>query len=163
MKQPVKNTAVKKQIRKKKNVKKVVKKIGTSKLEDDFASNFLDKIGIKYDRQFEAKDIGRFYDFCAYTDTGSPILIEIDGSYYHSDPRLIKEGDMNPMQKHNKMVDKIKDKWALMHGIPIYRIWEIDIRNNPSMVLNELKNIFRKENKKSDKIENNRKRHNNIL
>ena len=135
MKQPVKNKAVKKQIRKKKNVKKVVKKIGTSKLEDDFASNFLDKIGIKYDRQFEAKDIGRFYDFCAYTDTGSPILIEIDGSYYHSDPRLIKEGDMNPMQKHNKMVDKIKDKWALMHGIPIYRIWEIDIRNNPSMLL----------------------------
>jgi len=163
MKQPVKNKVIKKQIRRKKNVKKVVKKIGTSKLEDDFALNFLDKIGIKYDRQFEAKDIGRFYDFCAYTDTGSPILIEIDGSYYHSDPRLIKEGDMNPMQKHNKMVDKIKDKWALMHGIPIYRIWEIDIRNKPSMVLNELKNIFRKENKKSDIIENNRKRHNNIL
>lgn len=163
MKQPVKNKAVKKQIRRKKNVKKVIKKIGTSKLEDDFASNFLDKIGVKYDRQFEAKDIGRFYDFCAYTDTGSPILIEIDGSYYHSDPRLIKEVDMNPMQKHNKMVDKIKDKWALMHGIPIYRIWEIDIRNNPSMVLNELKNIFIKENEKSDIIENNKKRHNNIL
>lgn len=46
---------------------------------------------------------------------------------------------MSPMQKHNRMVDKIKDKWALLHGIPLIRIWEIDIRKNPQEVLTMLK------------------------
>lgn len=43
------------------------------------------------------------------------------------------------MQKRNKRVDEYKDKWALMHGIPLIRIWEKDIRENPKMVMEELK------------------------
>ena len=38
-------------------------KFGTSKLEEDFAKDFLDKLKVRYVYQFEAKDIGRFYDF----------------------------------------------------------------------------------------------------
>ena len=52
----VKRTANKKAVRKH-------PKYGTSKLEEDFARDFLDKLGVKYIYQFEAKDIGRFYDF----------------------------------------------------------------------------------------------------
>lgn len=118
-------------------------KFGTSKLEEDFAEQFLDKLGVKYIYQFEAKDIGRFYDFAIILNdemtTGNMILLEIDGSYFHSDPRLVKEEEMNPMQKRNKRVDEYKDKWALMHGIPLMRIWEKDIRENPKMVMEELK------------------------
>ena len=60
---------------------------GTSKLEEDFAKNFLEKLGVKYIYQFEAKDIGRFYDFAIILDEngmtpGSLILIEIDGGYW---------------------------------------------------------------------------------
>ena len=99
-------------------------KYGTSKLEEDFAREFLDKLKVKYDYQFEAKDIGRFFDFFIPTHN---LLIEIDGGYYHSDPRVVKEENMNPMQKHNKRVDEYKNKWALSHGIPIMRIWEKDI------------------------------------
>lgn len=58
---------------------------GTSKLEEDFAKEFLDKLGVEYTYQFEAKDIGRFYDFAILLNdemtTGSILLIEIDGSY----------------------------------------------------------------------------------
>lgn len=43
------------------------------------------------------------------------------------------------MQKRNKRVDEYKDKWALMHGIPLIRIWEKDIRENPKAVMDELK------------------------
>lgn len=32
-------------------------KYGTSKLEDKFAKEFLDKLGVPYERQFEAKEI----------------------------------------------------------------------------------------------------------
>ena len=40
--------------------KKKHKDYGTSKLEEKFAKNFLDKLGIKYVYQYEAKSIGRF-------------------------------------------------------------------------------------------------------
>ena len=49
----------------KKNIERSKKphpKYGTSKLEKKFAKDFLDKLGIKYEEQFEAKDIKRFYD-----------------------------------------------------------------------------------------------------
>jgi very-short-patch-repair endonuclease len=41
---------------------------------------------------------------------------------------------MTPTQKKNARVDKIKDEWALSHGIPIIRIWEHDINENPERV-----------------------------
>lgn len=53
--------------------------VGTSKLEDKFAEEFLEKNGIAYQRQYEAKDIKRFYDFYL---PDSNILIEIDGDYW---------------------------------------------------------------------------------
>lgn len=52
---------------------------GTSKLEEDFARDFLDKLGLDYIYQFEAKEIGRYYDF--YISSHN-ILIEIDGGYW---------------------------------------------------------------------------------
>ena len=37
---------------------------GTSKLEEKFAKEFLDKLGVEYIYQFKAESIGRYYDFC---------------------------------------------------------------------------------------------------
>ena len=135
-------------------------KYGTSKLEEDFAKNFLDKLGVKYVYQFEAKDIGRFYDF--YLPDVN-LIIEIDGSYFHSDPRLVKEENMNPMQKRNKRVDEYKDRWALMHGIPLIRFWEKDIRENPKMVMDELKKRLYLETEKKSLAEKKTKRHINKI
>lgn len=142
-------------------IKRVSKpKYGTSKLESDFAREFLDKIGAKYIYQYEAKDIGRFFDFAvtAYNNINFimeekdgiecvkqegqnfPVsfLIEVDGGFYHSDPRVVNERKLNPMQKHNKIVDFIKDRWSGLHGLPLLRIWEYDIRNNPKKVFDDL-------------------------
>jgi hypothetical protein len=63
-------------------VKRKHKKYGTSKLEQRFAKDFLDKLDIKYTYQFEVKKIGRFYDFLLETKLGSKILLEIDGDYW---------------------------------------------------------------------------------
>ena len=57
-------------------------KYGTSKLEDKFAKEFLDRLGLKYVRQYEAKDIKRFYDFAVRSQSGAVVLIEIDGDYW---------------------------------------------------------------------------------
>lgn len=130
---------------------------GTSKLEYDFAHDFLDKLGLKYSYQFEAKDIKRYFDFAITSEENYPykykniegiesidqdaqlfipsFIIEVDGDFYHSNPLFVKEDKMNPMQKHNKFVDKLKDEWCGMHCIPLLRIWENDIRKNPKKVM----------------------------
>lgn len=159
MPQPIaRNRAVKKS--KTSKITDVVKKkrqhpkYGTSKLEDYFAENFLDVIGVKYVRQFEAKDIGRFYDFFC---PSANIIIEVDGDFYHGYGLTYEE--KSPMQKHNQWVDKTKDEWALRNGIPILRFWEHDIRENPEKVLKELRTAIGKYTDKQEKIKNKNKRH----
>ena len=154
MKQVVRNKMTKPKVSPKKpttrnkQLKKSHPKYGTSKLEEDFAKEFLDKLGLEYEYQFEAKDIGRFFDFLVSKN----VIIEINGSYWHGDPRLYEEKDLNKTQKHARAVDEYKEKWALSHGFPIYYIWENDIRKNPEKVMTELKKIFYIDNKKADVI-----------
>lgn len=155
-----KKTNIKKRTAPKRKPKRWHPKFGTSKLEDDFASGFLDKLKVKYIRQFEAKDIKRFYDFYL---PETNLIIEVDGGYYHSDPRIVDINNLSPMQKHNKRVDEVKNKWALAHGIPIMRIWEEDIRHNPSTVMKELKKRLKVETEKKELLEKNNKRHKNTL
>ena len=165
------NKATKKRVvPKKKTTKRRHPQYGTSKLEDDFAREFLDKLGVKYKYQFEAKDIGRYYDFAVFINgnekdlsIGNILLIEIDGSYFHSDPRLVKEDKMNPMQKRNKRVDEYKNKWALEHGIPLIRIWEKDIRENSKEVMKQLRERLYIEDKKQTLVEKKNKRHVNRI
>ena len=146
----VKVTKLSKEVKK----KKPHPKYGTSKLEDYFAENFLNVLGIKYVRQFEAKEIKRFYDFFC---PDANVIIEVDGDYYHSYGLTYEE--KNPMQKHNQWVDKVKDEWALSHGIPILRIWEHDIHDNPEKVMKTLKESIGKYTEKQKKIREKNKRH----
>ena len=128
MAQPIKKGD--KPISKHKKTRTKKQKYGTSKLEQKFAKDFLDKLNIKYIYQYEAKPIKRFYDFYCYEQNA---IIEVDGDYWHSKDVLYE--DMTPTQKRNKRVDKVKDHWALMNGIPIIRFWESDINKHPEKVL----------------------------
>lgn len=132
---------------------------GTSNLETRFAKNFLDKLGCKYETQFKAESIGRYYDF--YINEAN-MLIEIDGSFYHSDPRLYENKELSPMQKRNKRVDKAKDKWAIEHKIPLLRIWEKDINENPKMVMETLKREISLNKEKYNKELDKKKRPNKL-
>ena len=133
---------------------------GTSKLEERFAVDFLDKLGVKYIYQFKVEEIGRWYDF--YLPTHN-LIIEIDGSYYHADPRVVSEDKLTPMHKHNMRVDEAKNKWALAHGIPILRIWEKDINESPTKVLEALKRRLGLEKEKIMLTEKKNKRHINKI
>lgn len=156
MVQPIKNKKSKPILKTKKSTKKKKKEYGTSKLEERFAKEFLDKLKIKYIYQFKAESIGRFYDFYLPEDN---LIIEVDGSYWHSYGLLYEE--MTPTQKRNRRVDKQKDHWALINGIPILRIWEHDINNNPEKVISILKEKVGYARKQKEINDNKRKRHNN--
>lgn len=141
--QPIKkNISKKKVVQKKAVVKKRASKrkhqeYGTSKLEERFAKNFLDRLGVKYIYQFKMGAIKRFLDFFIIDHN---IAIEVDGDYYHSYNKLYE--DMNPMQKHNFHVDRQKDRWCSMNGIKLIRIWEHDINKHPEKVMEMLKDEF---------------------
>lgn len=161
--------------------RKINQQYGTSQLERDFARDFLDKLGLKYIYQFEAKEIKRYYDFAITVYDDYPFkyeekdglksiiqegkeflvsfLIEVDGDYFHSNPSVVDEKNLNPMQKHNKMVDKHKDEWAAMQGLPLLRLWESDIRKKPRKVLSELKKAVEQAKKKRLILENKKKPH----
>lgn len=163
MRQPIKGKGGK--ARPKVKPKRRHAEYGTSKLEADFARDFLDRYGIKYIYQYKAEGLGRYYDFAVTADSEYPykmttkdgvrsveqngqyfdveFIIEVDGDYYHSNPALIKESEMNPMQKHNRRVDEQKDRWCAMHCIPLLRIWESDIRKHPDKVLKELEKYIK--------------------
>ena len=136
------------------------KKYGTSLLEADFAHDFLDRLGLRYVYQYEAKEIGRYYDFAVTADSETDFkyvvkdglrsidqnsggfspdfIIEVDGDYWHANPKFIDESKLNNAQKRTRKVDKLKDYWCGTHCIPLLRLWENDIRSNPSKVDGEL-------------------------
>ncbi len=186
--QPIKNKSInttKKSEKSKKVVKNNIKenrnkpKYGISKLEAYFAKEFLDKMELKYIYEYEAKDIGRFYDFAITLYQEIPFImenkhgiecikqegqnipicmfLEIDGDYYHSNPETMKNKKLNNMQKHNKFVDFLKDKWCEKKGIPLVRIWENDIRHNPKKVF-ELLNQYLGEGYRKKRIDDSKKR-----
>lgn len=135
-------------------------KFGTSKLEKYFETEFLKKLNINYQWQFEAKDIQRSYDF--YLPEHN-LLIEVDGDYYHVNPEIYEGKKLTPTQKHDMWVDKLKNEWALLHGIPLLRIWENDIRKNPEKVMKTIKERLRLQNTKIRLEENKNKRHINKI
>lgn len=112
MRQPVKGS--KNKIKKKKPVKtnshnpfqkrKHKQEYGTSKLEYDFAHDFLDKLGLKYVYEYFAAGCGRYFDFAVTAEENYPykyvikegvnsidqdaqlfipnFIIEVDGDYW---------------------------------------------------------------------------------
>lgn len=155
---------------------KTAHKYGISKLERDFAKNFLDRLGLVYIYQYEVREIGRFYDFavtsyddsdyifenkdgirCVRQDSRKfvvSLLIEVDGDYFHSNPKFFKDGDLSLTQRRNKRVDRLKDEWAGTHCVPLLRIWEDDIRNNQEKVMNEILQYVSVGKRKKLRIEN---------
>ena len=189
MKQPIrgKTKTIKKQRKNSKTRSNPPKKrtsdeeYGTSKLERDFAREFLDRLNLKYTYQYEAKDIKRFFDFAVTLYDDYPLkfesknglrsvvqadrkfliafLIEVDGDYYHANPNLFNEKKLNPMQKHNLFVDGLKTEWALKNGLTLLRFWEDDIRNRPEIVIKTLKEKIKEAKKRMLILEDKRKPH----
>jgi hypothetical protein len=136
------------------------KNYGISKLESFFAHEYLDKLNLKYIYEYEARDIGRFFDFAVILNQNIDFLtenkhgivsvqqvnqkvpiaffIETDGDFFHGNPETLQNKKLSNMQKRNQKVDKLKNDWCKAHGIPLLRLWENDIKNNPQLVMEKI-------------------------
>lgn len=88
---------------------------------------------------FEYSVILDYYQF----DFGSKehrVLVEVQGDYWHGNPKIYKTTQLNNIQKRNMKRDKEKIKFAKKHNMKLYHIWESDIKANNFSVLEEIKN-----------------------
>lgn len=92
----------------------------------------LNMLGIHYIAQFPIRDtLGRYVcvlDFMLPNGVG----IEVNGTFWHCDPRFYPNGPHGPKQKD--AVEQQGKKWKLLKelGIPVVEIWEHDIRQDPA-------------------------------
>ena len=102
----------------------------TSELEKRFKV-VLDVLDIEYQHFFFAKQINKIFDF--YLPKYN-ILIEVDGDFYHCNPKLYNNGPVCKTQEINIKNDKLKNEWAQSNGYKLLRFWENDINNNIKQV-----------------------------
>jgi len=104
-------------------IKKILGSRKMNKLERKLG-DFLKQEGVLYKKQFYQKWNGRryFYDFII---TGTNILIETDGDYWHGGPGVKKH---HRTVEDNKIVDSHKNEIAKERGFTLLRFWESEIK-----------------------------------
>ena len=93
----------------------------------------LNELNIQFEHQFRLKN--HIFDFRILNTN---ILIEVDGDYYHSNPK--KFSKLNKIQLDQKQKDIKSNELAKENNFILYRFWEDDVLNNTE----EVKNIISK-------------------
>lgn len=100
-------------------------------------NQILKELNIEFEPQ---KVVGyKIYDF--YVPKAN-LLIEVDGDYFHANPELYTEADLNSIQKRNLKNDAFKDTLANGRGYNLVRVWESDLANKYEEVKNNIKNLI---------------------
>lgn len=81
------------------------------------------EIDIQYDEQ---KRIG--YYVCDFVI--GKTIIEVQGDYWHGNPRIYESNKLNFTQRKNIQRDKAKFTYLTNKGYNVICIWEYDIHNN---------------------------------
>jgi len=115
-------------------IRKIFSHKPMNKLEK-LVADILDKNNIQYTFGFFINKDGKCkqYDFKI---KDRPVIIEVDGDYWHGNP-LLKKHSYNV--KDTILNDEIKTKLALERGYQVIRLWESDIKKNPDIILESLK------------------------
>lgn len=117
-------------------VEKILKNTLIKNKSEKILSKLLDDNNIKHSFSFfikESKNICKQYDFKL---EGFPILIEMDGDYWHGNSNTTNHWKNVESVKQN---DLIKDQLAKDNGYTLIRIWESDLKQNPIDVINKIK------------------------
>ena len=102
-----------------------------SKLEINFINDYIKPITEDFICQYYLKDINQFCDIYV---PNKNLIIEVNGSYWHCDNRIYKNGPINGIQKRKIERDNIKYKYLNDNNYKLLIIWEFDIKNNPKIV-----------------------------
>ena len=87
--------------------------------------------------QFEEEKIIDCWSFDLYIKDWD-IFIEVDGDYFHSNPKIYPDGPKTKTQKINFYRDSKKNQFCIDKKIKLIRFWESDILNNEELIEKEI-------------------------
>lgn len=103
----------------------------SSKIEGVVARE-LDALGIGYERQFVFRDPqGRFSAVVDFWLPATRTALEVNGTFWHADPRVYKAGSLCPIQQ--RAVVKYERKLQTLRelNVPVCEVWEMDLKKEP--------------------------------
>jgi very-short-patch-repair endonuclease len=102
----------------------------------------LDEAGFPYTHQFFIIFNGRSYSF-DFKLKDLPIVIEVDGDYWHGGSGVKKHFfDVDRIKK----VDREKENVAKSRNYHLVRVWESELKNDPQLLLERIRNARIKSN-----------------
>jgi len=115
------------------SIAKICKDRVGSKLEL-LGRKLLDSAGYVYTHQFFIVYDGRSYSY-DFKLKGLPIVIELDGDYWHGGPGVKKHFfDVDRIRE----VDLKKEEAAKSRGYTLIRVWESDLKLNPNILIDRI-------------------------
>lgn len=112
--------------KKKKKLEKAANKMSNKMTEPERVfANMLSELGIEFETQKIIDN--KIFDF--YIPSKN-IIVEVHGDYWHSNPLIYEEKDLNKIQIRNQKNDVFKDILARGRGFNIEVVWEYDLKNN---------------------------------
>jgi len=119
------------------NIKKGIFKQTKSLPHTTFAT-ILDKHAIKYEEE-KIVDCWSFDFYLVEFD----IYVEVDGDYFHSNPKIYPNGPKTSTQKKNHYRDIKKNEFCKNNKLTLFRFWECDILNNEEQIICSLQKLLK--------------------
>jgi len=78
------------------------------------------------------------------------MIVEVDGDYWHANPLIYENKELNKTQLRNQKNDKYKETLAKGNGYKFERVWEYDLKNNYKEQKKRFKKILKDGQDKKD-------------
>ena len=102
---------------------------------EDMVADELSRRDVPYERQVKVRDTesGMFVACVDFMVNG--VAIEVNGTYWHADPREYPDGPVFMSQKRTFERYEKKVKALARLGIPLIEVWEMDVKRDVSLAV----------------------------
>lgn len=87
--------------------------------------------------EYEEESIVGCFTFDYYISS-LKLYVEVDGDYFHSNPKMYSNGPVTKTQKLNHSRDGKKNKFCVEKSLKLLRFWENEILNTPDKIKEQL-------------------------
>lgn len=106
-----------------------------SKLEVE-VGDVLRQLGVTRVPQYAIHDArGRFAAVIDYFLPDFGVALEVNGTFWHADPRAYPNGPEKPSQERTVAKYARKEVLLRQRGIPLVEVWEMDFRSDPELTV----------------------------
>lgn len=113
------------------------------KLKDTTVEIFVENLIKEKGWPFVAQKAVRFLNYDFYLSELN-VLLEVQGDYWHCNPRVYPDGPKNSVQRENLQKNKNKREVAESQNIPLFEIWELDILKDPEKTKKQILDFVEK-------------------